>query len=149
MTEGIAATADPARRRLLAGVMVVRQLHGAIQVEGGGQVCTEPVTQSAYQLFLDETYNGEAPPAPSGFAGSDPVATTGAWGRDALAFVDWLNERDYTEQPVRLPTWTELAHIPGNQHLRPAWATDQKAPAAIRLWKPSGAPPRIVAAILR
>jgi hypothetical protein len=143
MSEGIATAADPARRRLLAGVMVVRQLHTAVQVEGGGQVCTEPVARAVYQLFLDETRNGEVPPTPTGLAESGPVATTGAWGRDALAFVAWLNEYEYTEQPVRLPTPTELAHIPGNQRLRPAWVTDQKEPATATLWLPSGTPQRI------
>src|SRR5262249_38156178 len=123
------ATADPARRRLLAGVMVVRQLHAAVQVERGGQVCTEPVDQSVYQLFLDETRNGEAPPAPRGLAESGSVATTGALGRDPLSLVDELTEPNTPKRPVRLPTWTELAHIPGNQHLRPAWATDQKVSA--------------------
>jgi NACHT domain len=148
MSEGIAATAYPARRRLLAGVMVVRQLHTAVQVEGGGQVCTEPVARAVYQLFLDETRNGEAPPAPTGLAESDSVATTGAWSRDALAFIAWLNKHDYTEQPVRLPTPTELAHIPGNQRLRPAWATSQKAPATADLWLPSGTPQRIDSATM-
>jgi hypothetical protein len=133
----------------MAGVIVVRQLHTAVQVEGGGQVCTKPVTRAVYQLFLDETRSGDAPSAPTGPAESGSVAITGAWGRDARAFVDWLNEHKYTDQPVRLPLLTELAHIPGTQGLRPAWATDQKAPATTTLWLPSGTPHRIDAATLR
>ena len=139
MTEEITTT-DFARRRLLAGVAVVRQLHTAIPVERGGRVCTEPVARAVYELFLGETQNDKRSWPPTAPAEPDLVATTGPWSRDAISFIDWLNEHICTEQPVRLPTVTELAHLPGNHLFRPAWAVEQSAPETATLWLPPGAP---------
>jgi hypothetical protein len=100
---------DPARRRLIAGVMAGRLARQSVTVSTGARICTRPVPVGLYWLFLQDS---QAPPpdGPCDPERNPDQAATGIWGSEALAFLTWLNDitTDSTQTPFRLPTLDEL-----------------------------------------
>lgn len=95
---------DPTMRGLMTRVVVSRHLRKVVRTDQGTRVCTEPVTNRIYRLFL-ESQPHRITQGP--FVGPDePVQ--GVWREDAMAFVDWVNEGIAVEQTFRLARSAEL-----------------------------------------
>ncbi|MGH3713055.1 MAG: NACHT domain-containing protein [Micromonosporaceae bacterium] len=101
--------ADPAHRRLVAGALALRHLHGA---EVGYGVCPQPVAKDLYWLFLQDTRT-PPPDGPTEFAADPTQPVAGVWGRDALTFVRWVNgvTADTGASGHRLPTHEEMRRL--------------------------------------
>lgn len=103
--------ADSQHRRLVAGVLALRHLTAQSATSFGSPVCYRPVGTDLYGLFLADTRRPPPDgPCPAEQAAARPV--TGLWGRDAAAFVGWLNSvTATTEAAYRLPTPDELNEL--------------------------------------
>jgi NACHT domain-containing protein len=95
-------------RRLVAGVMAARLMRQTLTTAAGTRICAQPVPADLYWLFLADT-DASRPDGPCD-PGSDQPAS-GIWGREANAFVRWLNSilATSTGTEVRLPRHDELA----------------------------------------
>jgi len=142
------ADADSDRRRLAAGVLASGQLSRLVATPPGARVCPDPVVTSLYSLFLADT----GTPRPEGPCPADPATArvvTGAWSRDTVRFVAWLNETaGGPPHRYRLPTRDELDQLangrgPAVQILssvaRRTWTRDTAA-GAPQLWRSDGPP---------
>ena len=95
---------DPARRRVIAGVLVARHLRPLHRARG--QVRAMPVTARIYGLYRRDA-GGGPPDGPLRTDQDAPVA--GVNGHDAIAFTDWVNESTGGDPRYRLPNRTEIA----------------------------------------
>lgn len=91
-------------RALLTRVVLSRHLARTIRTETG-LVCAQPITGRVYRLFQLET----GYPDPDGPGAADDEPVTGVRGRDATAFVCWVNESTAGQAAYRLPTRQELS----------------------------------------
>ncbi|MGB0387243.1 MAG: GTP-binding protein [Ardenticatenaceae bacterium] len=101
---------NPLRRRLAAEGLLSLRLKGMIAVNESLYVADSLISNAEYQLFIDEqqarhplplepTSSSEAPFPPG--TGLLPVA--GIAASDAVAFCQWLTERDKQKRDYRLP----------------------------------------------
>ncbi|SPF05994.1 NACHT domain-containing protein [Streptomyces sp. MA5143a] len=101
---------DPARQRLLAGVLATRALHESIQLDDTTELCGRPVPRALYDLFVHEEAAAgrhHLLPSETTRAGEGDAAATGMHAGDAERFVDWLNTIS-GDAFYRLPTPREL-----------------------------------------
>ncbi|NGY58265.1 NACHT domain-containing protein [Lentzea sp. NEAU-D13] len=99
---------DPTMRGLMTRVVASRHLRKVVRTDQGTRVCTEPVTNRIYRLFL-ESQPHRTPDGP--FGGPDkPVQ--GVRQDDADVFVNWVNEGIAVEQTFRLVRLAELMSPP-------------------------------------
>jgi NACHT domain len=105
--------ADPARVRLLAGILATRTLRETIRLDDTTVLCANPVPRDLYDLFVrDEQAAGRFHHASTtrteggGDSGSAPAV--GMQAADAERFIGWLNDITGDER-YRLPTSEELA----------------------------------------
>ncbi|WP_412539611.1 NACHT domain-containing protein [Longispora sp. K20-0274] len=94
---------DPARRKLLAGVLATRHLRDVVHTDRDQVVCARLVPSALYRLFLDDTATRGTDPA---VLGEDDQPVVGVLGGNADAFVRWFNEVGAAR--CRLPTRDEL-----------------------------------------
>ncbi|MGW0710946.1 NACHT domain-containing protein [Streptomyces sp. NPDC002643] len=106
------ASPDPARQRLLTGILATRTLREQIQLNDTTALCASAVPRDLYEQFVrHEQEAGLHHPRlgqtdDSSRPGPRPLAV-GMQAGDAEGFVDWLNT--VTEEPAyRLPTPDEL-----------------------------------------
>lgn len=102
--------AHPERRRVVAGIEALRYVRRSEPTLSGSRLCREPVPGRLYWLFVRSGHRGPDRPCEP----ETPIAR-GMWGRDALDFVDWINEatRDGGDPDTsyRLPTAIEIAEL--------------------------------------
>ncbi len=94
-------------RRLVAGVMAARLMRQTLLTGAGTRICARPVPADLYWLFLADT----GAPRPDGPCDPDSdQPASGIWGREAIAFVRWLNSilATSTGIGVRLPRHDEV-----------------------------------------
>jgi NACHT domain len=138
---------DPARRRLMAGVLLTRHLREQIRTPAAHRLCVQPITHGIYGLFRAET----GTPGPDAKHGDGPTdeAIVGVRGGDALAFVEWANTITGGASTYRLPTRDSLDHQMERQaklgslvgqHMTCAWADDSDRQEIQKtfLWTPNG-----------
>lgn len=105
---------DPERRRLVSEALLAHRLRSLVPLGGGRSADTTLIAHAEYQLFLDEKraqgqfcrpdhWTGHT--FPQGTA-QEPVL--GVRYTDALAFCEWLTEREGKRWRYRLPEATEL-----------------------------------------
>ena len=109
--EAFDADGSADRRRLCAAVLAGRHLARLVATRSGTRICPDPVVTGLYSLFLADT----GVPRPDGPCPAGPAETTvvtGAWSRDAVRFVAWLNEATGGgSDRYRLPTHDELDQL--------------------------------------
>lgn len=123
--------ADSPLRQHMIRVVVSRHLRKFVRTDEGTRLCSEPVTNRIYQLFL-ESHPLCRPDAPPGQPDDEPVR--GVRREDALAFIEWINEDLVLDQTFRLPRYAELASSTVAKKLgslAPWKVADEGAPA---LW---------------
>lgn len=139
---------DPARRRLMAGVLLTRRLREQIRTPNAHRLCVQPITYGIYSLFRAET----GTPGPDARHGDGPTeeAIVGVRAGDALAFVEWANVITGGTSTYRLPTRDSLDHqverqtkiAPlASQRVTCTWADDsdrQERPQKPFLWMSNG-----------
>ncbi|MEV6606235.1 NACHT domain-containing protein [Kutzneria sp. NPDC051319] len=96
------------RRRLMAGVLVTRQLRHVVRTAGGGRICARPVTNGLYWLYRQET--GWPGPDRKDVRYSRDQPVLGVRGTDAVAFTNWVNKIS-ASQAYRLPDAEQLAEL--------------------------------------
>lgn len=95
---------DPERRRLVAGIDLTRFMRERVVVGHGAAVCTRPVPNSLYRLYLLD-HDREVP------SGLDPEAPVrGVWATEARDFARWASEVVGGSTRYRLPSRTEVDH---------------------------------------
>ncbi|MDX3752180.1 NACHT domain-containing protein [Streptomyces sp. AK08-02] len=140
--------ADRDRLRLMASVMATRQLRPTVRTEGGGRVCTRPVTQGLYWLFRQDT----GALLPDGLTVSAPIRSdaelpvTGVRAPAAAAFTRWANFITGDSPSYRLPSRSEIED-PAVQRVRKfarsdtrsesLWLAPDSEPGRPQLWTPS------------
>ncbi|GLY86047.1 NACHT domain-containing protein [Actinoallomurus iriomotensis] len=97
LDDAFAADTDPDRRRVLAGVLVSRDLRQRIRIGDTAEVCGQPISNQIYALFGQVPASGE-PAQPA----------RGMWGRDVKKFVEWVNEVTSDGPTYRLPRREEI-----------------------------------------
>jgi hypothetical protein len=140
-----AADAYPQHRRLMRGVLVARHLRDVIETDAGARICSRPISESIYRLFLEDmAERGQHRPLDipaDATAGGGDCAVTGMRASDAAMFVEWINELTGGPSAYRLPTWEEIQD-PG---IRDAFAK-QLGSTAYGIWaapKRLECPPRL------
>ncbi|SPF00232.1 putative NTPase (NACHT family) [Streptomyces sp. MA5143a] len=148
---------DPDRLRLMASVMAIRQLRHLVRTEGGGRVCTRPVTKGLYWLFRQDT--GALPPdgadTTDGMVESAPgrsdaeLPVTGVRAPAAAAFVRWVNGISGNTPGYRLPSCSEIED-PAVLRVRrftrsdtppeSLWLAPESQPGRPQLWVPPDRP---------
>lgn len=145
-----AAQDDPERRHLMAAVSLSRHLHQRFQSAAGAGVCTRPVTNQIYTLFLADTANPAPDTCPEDREDmSGPAA--GVRGRDAAAFVQWANSVS-GDHHCRLLTGGEADELAARQRdgilagvHRKASVWTQPDPGGVpALWSAPGSADRVV-----
>jgi hypothetical protein len=100
---------DPARLRLVLGILATRTFRDSVQLDETTALCTRPVPRALYDHFVrHEQAAGLYHPDPvdPAEAGADPAV--GMQAGDAERFVDWIN--NITEDATfRLPSPAELS----------------------------------------
>lgn len=140
--------AGPARRRLMAGVLLTRHLRQQVRTPTGHRLCVQPITRGIYGLFQAET--GRPGPDAKHRDGPSEEAIVGVRGSDALAFLDWVNTITGGTITYRLPTSDSLVYqmerqgkvVPrAGRYLASTWANDGDRQAGKKhfLWVPKGA----------
>lgn len=140
---------DPARRRLMAGVLLTRHLREQVSVPAGHRLCVQPITRGIYGLFLAET----GAPRPDAKPADGPVGEVirGVRGSDALKFTEWANAITGGTNTYRMPTSDSLIYQAERQaktlpsarrYMTCTWADDSDRETSKRpsLWIPEGAP---------
>ncbi|MFI9815679.1 NACHT domain-containing protein [Saccharothrix variisporea] len=95
---------DPERRRLVAGIALTRFMRERVVLGDGVAVCSRPVPNSLYRLYL---LDNDRPVPP----GLDPEAPArGVWATEARDFTRWATEVVGGSTRYRLPTRTEVDH---------------------------------------
>lgn len=102
------SSGDPARRRLMAGVLLTRHLREQVRTPAGHRLCLQPITRGIYSLFLTETRTPE-PDAKNG-DGPSEEAIVGVRGSDAKAFTEWASLKTGGTITYRLPTSSSLTY---------------------------------------
>ncbi len=101
------ADTDPERRRLVTGVLLTRHLRHLIRTGNGGRVCARPITTGLYTLYRQDTQDlGPERHTHSESSVEEPI--TGVSGRDAAAFVCWVNSITSSDTVYRLPSRMEI-----------------------------------------
>ena len=138
--------ADPARRRLAAGVLLTRHLQQHAKTADGIRLFTQPVSGDIYRLFLADTQT-PFPDAPV----LDPPARIAVGMRDcdAAAFAGWATMVTGGSSAYRLPSAAALGSavsLPGIPlpALDTAWCEDDCSLPRLR----SGNPPKVTVATL-
>ncbi|WP_019813623.1 NACHT domain-containing protein [Saccharomonospora saliphila] len=127
---------DTELRRVMVRVLMARHARTVVRTAGGARVCTLPVTERIYRLFLDET--GHPSPHFSSGADDDPVTDIGL--DDASAFTRWVNEVTDGEPGYHLPTRAELDDptVRGRIPTCSAWVSPEAGQGGSLLWTPKG-----------
>jgi hypothetical protein len=101
---------DPARARLVAGILATRALRETIRIDDTTALCARPVPYALYAAFVhEEEAAGRHHPALTDSSRSDSGAAVGMQAGDAERFVDWINALTADgESAYRLPTPAEL-----------------------------------------
>ncbi|WP_344614295.1 NACHT domain-containing protein [Dactylosporangium salmoneum] len=150
MAEAFNDNVDSDRRRLVAGVLGTRHLQHLVSTTAGTRVCPEPINSDLYWLFMRDT-GTPSPDNPTRLTPQPARAVTGARGRDAAAFADWLNTvaAGATNGAYRLPTRLEVEDLaarlrresPHHDTLKSGvWISGGETYAMPSLWIPDGEP---------
>lgn len=138
---------DPARRQLMAGVLLTRHLRERVRVPTGHRLCVHPITRGIYDLFLAETGAPEPDAKDSGGPAEEMI--TGVRGSDALAFTEWANAMTGGTNTYRIPTAESLLYQEEQQakavssagpRMTCTWVNDSDPGTgrALSLWIPKG-----------
>jgi hypothetical protein len=101
--------ADSERRRLVAGVLLARQLRDQIHVGNGGYVCSRRISTLIYRLFFD---NVPKLITDVSVASADDDGTAfGMMANEASMFIEWANDVIGGSRAYRLPTGKEAGEI--------------------------------------
>ncbi|MFF4030341.1 NACHT domain-containing protein [Streptomyces sviceus] len=104
---------DPARARLIAGILATRVLRETVRIDDTTAICAQPVPYALYMMFVNEEEaagrHHPVLPVLLDSSGTDSGAAVGMQAGDAERFVDWINilTRD-GETAYRLPAPMEL-----------------------------------------
>jgi hypothetical protein len=139
--------ADPARRRLMAGVLLTRHLREQVRTPTGHRLCVQPITQGIYDIFVAETGTFSPDADTSDKPAEENI--TGVRGRDTLAFAEWANAITGGISTYRLPSEESLIYqmerqakttLSVRQRATGTWANykDGQASKAPFLWIPKG-----------
>ncbi|MFD8799110.1 NACHT domain-containing protein [Streptomyces atroolivaceus] len=117
---------DPARSRLVAGVLATRALRETVRIDDTTALCARPISHALYMAFVDEEESaGRYHAQPSGLSESGGVVV-GMQAGDAERFVGWINTLiEDAETVYRLPTPAELgdsAILPESLTRHTVWA---------------------------
>ncbi|TVZ95112.1 NACHT domain-containing NTPase [Streptomyces sp. BK340] len=120
---------DPARARLVAGILATRALRETIRIDDTTALCARPVPHSLYMAFVsEEEAAGRHHPVLPDPAGSDSGVAVGMQAGDAERFVDWINTLTGDgETAYRLPAPAELgdaAALAADLTRHTVWAHD-------------------------
>lgn len=96
---------DPARRRLVAGVLLARQMRNLIRVANGGYICGQRIPILIYRLFLED--NSDLVSDVFVTAGKDDKTASGIMAVEAARFISWANSVIGDGSAYRLPTMLE------------------------------------------
>ncbi len=130
---------DPARRRVIAGVLVARHLRPLHRASDGGRVRAMPVTARIYGLYRRDV-GGDPPDGPLRTNQDEPV--TGVYGHDAVAFTDWVNESTGGDPRYRLPSRADISDPAVHGTLEPGrsvWLQPDGGRDRPELWLPADA----------
>jgi hypothetical protein len=138
---------DPARRRLMGGVLLTRHLRDQIRTPIGHRLCVRPINRGIYSIFQTET----GTPKPDAKYSDEPTdeVIVGVRRGDALAFVEWANVITGDTNVYRLPTTESLNYQMERQakvapsidrHMNCVWARNRNLRNKIGpfLWVPGG-----------
>ncbi|TQE16000.1 NACHT domain-containing protein [Streptomyces ipomoeae] len=133
---------DPARQRLLAGILATRTLRESIQLNDTTALCANAVPRALYEQFVHQEraaglHHPDLAEAASG-DGTGASPAVGMQAGDAERFVAWLNT--VTEEPAyRLPAPDELgdpaAAMTADLTRHTVWAQDDTGTV---LYQPPG-----------
>lgn len=134
-----------ARRRLMTAVTATRQLRQVVSLSDDTLLSAQPVLRETYRLFLADT--GRLAAA-AFLDGPDDAPAVGVTHRDAVRFVDWVNDLLPDAMAFRLPTWPEVTDpaVISRSPDHTVWYTPQRrsqrreAAALPALWVPPGHP---------
>ncbi|MFD5796901.1 NACHT domain-containing protein [Streptomyces diastatochromogenes] len=120
---------DPARARLVAGILATRALRETIRIDDTTALCARPVPHALYMAFVnEEEAAGRHHPVLPDPSGSDSGVAVGMQAGDAERFVDWINALTGDgETAYRLPTPAELgdpAALAADLTRHTVWALD-------------------------
>jgi hypothetical protein len=107
LAAAFAADTDAERRRLMIGVLLTRHLRQLIRTGNGGRVCARPITTGLYELYWQDT-QGRAHERPTHSESGTEEPITGVSGRDATAFMHWVNNITGSDTVYRLPNLVEI-----------------------------------------
>lgn len=140
-----AEQADPELRKARAGLLVARHLRCQVRTASGARMCTKPITNSIYELFVADH------PAHTlwQFPGKDDLPVIGVHGSAVTAFVQWVNIITNGEPGYRPPVASELSDHSVLRSLSTdmsVWTVSEYKPRKIEppvphLWTPPGADP--------
>lgn len=101
---------DPARARLVAGILATRALRETIRIDDTTALCARPVSYALYVAFVnEEEAAGRHHPDLRDSSESAGGVAVGMQAGDAERFVDWVNTLTGDgESTYRLPTPEEL-----------------------------------------
>ncbi len=132
---------EPERWRLRAGVAVNRYLRDVLRTRDGSRVCANPISSEIYQLFEQDT-DYPKPDALCGNGVTAKHAVVGVRGRDALAFVDWVNGMFDNQTSYQLITVDQIRDVGVQSVLKKrgetvsVWAKNEHDPEQPTLWVP-------------
>ncbi|HLJ99165.1 MAG TPA: NACHT domain-containing protein, partial [Streptosporangiaceae bacterium] len=112
LERGLAPHASEDVRRLMTGVAITRALSETVETDSGARICSNPVTNRVYQIFLDDmTAAGtpRRPDTPPSGACEPGAPARGMRGEDAVEFARWAAEHTGGQPTCRLPTKDECA----------------------------------------
>jgi energy-coupling factor transporter ATP-binding protein EcfA2 len=105
---------DPERRQIVAEALLALRLRRMVRVDEDRYVDNSLITHAEYQLFLDERRAGGAYHQPDHWldyefpSGQGRTPVVGMRPSDAVAFCEWLTQREPGEWHHRLPMAGEL-----------------------------------------
>ena len=134
---------DPVHRRLIASVLATSLARQTTTTSAGTRICTRPVPADLYWMFLEDTASLQ--PDNACEPGPDRLVT-GVQGREAIAFVKWLNmlTADSIQGEFRLPHDSELRELTGGgagqlrDPVTSVWTQPLHEDAVPGLWIPPG-----------
>ncbi|MFJ8959064.1 NACHT domain-containing protein [Lentzea sp. NPDC102401] len=122
------------RRRLMAGVLAARHVHGLVRTRGRRWVCSKPITSGIFWLYQQDVRAEQAVNAVPG--GTDPVR--GVWGGDALAFTRWINSITGNHIVYQLPEHDDVKDVFDRAPDFTVWLRPTAKAKQPKLWVPKG-----------
>lgn len=121
----------PARRRLAAEVQLARRLSSLQRIDDRREIIPDYVTCAEYQLFLDDMLAHDNCRLPDHWSslsfpkGDARSPVTGVRAQDAVAYCEWLSQRQTAGALYRLPSPDEARQFPTEDQALAAWCKDE------------------------